>query len=70
MFNILRPRKRVLRFGDHTDEPKRKSVRVYYIIENKISIYTNDVISYRINNSILISIFYRSAVDDPIYGAV
>ena len=67
---MLRPRKRVSRFGDYTDEPKRKSARVYCIIEDEVSAYTNNTINYKINNSILIPIFYRSVVDDPIYGAV
>ena len=70
MFNILRPRKRTLRFGDYTDKLKRKSARVYYIIEDEVSVYTNDIISYKINNLILIPIFYRSVVDDPIYGVI
>ena len=70
MPNILKPRKRVLRFGDYTDELKKKSARIYYITEDKVSIYINNVINYRINNLILISIFYRSAVDDPIYSVI
>ena len=70
MPNISKPRKRASRFGDYTDKLKRKSARVYCIIKDKISVYTNNIISYKINNPILISIFYRSAVDDPIYGAI
>ena len=70
MFNVLRPRKRASRFGNHTDELKRKSVRVYYIIEDKMFVYTNNTTNYKINNFVLISIFYRSAVDDPIHGAI
>ena len=70
MFNVLRPRKRALRFGDYTDELKRKSARVYYIIEDKISAYTNDIISHGIDNPVLIPISYRSAVDDPIHGVI
>ena len=70
MFNVSRPRKKALRFGVYTDKLKRKSVRVYYIIEDEVSAYTNNTINYRINNPILILIFYRSAVDDPIYGAI
>ena len=67
---MSKPRKRILRFGDHTDKPKKKLVQIYYIIEDKMSAYTNNITSHKINNFILISIFYRSAVDDPIYGAV
>ena len=70
MFNILKSRKKVLRFGDYTDKLKRKLIRVYYITKDKISIYTNNLISYRINNPILIPIFYRSVVVDPIYSAI
>ena len=70
MPDISRPRKRASRFGDYTDELKRKSARVYCIIEDEVSVYINDVISYGINNLILISIFYRSVVDDPIYGVI
>ena len=70
MLNMSKPRKRVLRFGDYTNKLKRKSARVYYIIKDKMSIYINNIISYRIDNPILILIFYRSVVDDPIYGVV
>ena len=70
MLDMSKPRKRVSKFGDYIDKLKRKSARVYYIIKDEVSAYTNDVISYKINNFILISIFYRSVVDDPIYGAI
>ena len=70
MPDISKPRKRISRFGDHTDKPKRKSARVYCIIKDKMSTYTNNTTSHKINNPILILISYRSAVDDPIYGAV
>ena len=70
MPDMSRPRKKESRFGDYTDKLKRKLARVYYIIEDEVSIYNNNIISYGINNLILISIFYRSAVDDPIYGAI
>ena len=70
MPDVSRPRKRALRFGDYIDEPKRKSARIYYIIKDKISAYTNNIISYKINNPVPIPIFYRSAVDDPIHGAI
>ena len=70
MSDMSKSRKRVLRFGDYTDKPKRKSVRVYYTIEDKMSVYINNIISHKINNPILISISYRSAVDDPIHGAI
>ena len=70
MPDISKPRKKISRFGDYTDKPKRKSARIYYIIEDKISVYTNDVTSHRINNPVLISIFYRSVVDDPIHDAI
>ena len=70
MSDILRPRKRALRFGDYTDKLKRKLARVYYIIKDKVFIYTNNIISYKINNPILVSIFYRSVVDDLIYCAI
>ena len=67
---MSKSRKKALKFEDYIDKPKRKSARIYYIIKDKISIYTNNAINYGINNFILISIFYRSAVDDPIYGAI
>ena len=70
MPNMSRPRKRASRFEDYTDKPKRKSARIYYIIEDEVSAYINNIINYRINNPILISIFYRSAVDDPIHGVI
>ena len=70
MPDVSKPRKRVLRFGDYTDKLKRKLARIYYIIEDEVSIYTNNTTSYKINNFILISIFYWSAVDDPIYGVI
>ena len=70
MFNILKPRKRVLRFGDYTDKLKKKSARIYYIIEDEVSAYIHNIINYGINNFILIPIFYRSAVEDPIYGVI
>ena len=70
MPNIVKPRKKVSRFEDYTDKLKRKSARIYYIIKSKIFIYTNNIINYKINNFILILIFYRSAVDDPIYGII
>ena len=70
MPDMLKPRKKASRFGDYTDKLKRKSARVYYIIKDKMSAYTNNIISYGINNPILIPIFYRSVVDDPIYGAI
>ena len=70
MPNILKPRKKALKFEDYADKLKRKSARVYYIIKNKISIYINNIISYKINNFILIPIFYGSIVDEPIYGVI
>ena len=70
MLNILKPRKKALRFGDYTDKLKGELARIYYIIKDKISIYINNIINYKINNFILILIFYRSAVDDPIYGVI
>ena len=70
MSNVLKSRKKVLRFEDYMDKLKRKLARIYYIIKNKVSAYSNNIISYKINSFILISIFYRSAVDDPIYDAV
>ena len=70
MLNISKPRKRILRFGDYMNKLKRKSARIYYIIKDKVSIYINNITNYKINNLILISIFYRSVIDDPIYGAI
>ena len=58
MPDMSKPRKRVSKFGDYTDKPKRKSARVYYIIKDKIFIYINNVISHKINNFILIFISY------------
>ena len=70
MPDILKPRKRASRFGDYIDKLKRKLARVYYIIKDRVSAYTNNTTKYRINNPILIPISYWSAVDDPIYGAI
>ena len=70
MPDVLKPRKKALRFGDYIDKPKKKLARIYYIIKNKISAYTNNTISHRINNFIPIFISYRSAVDDPIHGVI
>ena len=58
MLNMLKPRKRISKFEDYTDKPKRKSARIYYIIKDKMSSYTNNIINYKINNFILIPIFY------------
>ena len=60
----------VSKFGDYINKLKRKSARIYYIIKDKVSIYINNIINYKINNLILISISYRLAVDDPIHGAI
>ena len=70
MLDVSKPRKRVSRFGDYINKLKRKLARIYYIIKDEISTYTNDIISHKIDNFILIPIFYRSAVDDPIHGAI
>ena len=70
MPNILRPRKKILRFEDYTDKLKRKLALIYCIIKDKMSAYINNIINYKINNFILIPISYRSAVDDPIYGVI
>ena len=69
MPDISKPRKRASRFGNHTDKPKKKSARVYYIIKDKVSTYTNNIVSHKINNPILIPISYQSVVDNPIHGA-
>ena len=55
---MLKSRKRISRFEDYTDELKRKLARIYYIIKDKVSVYINNIINYRINNPILIFIFY------------
>ena len=70
MPNMLKPRKKALRFGDYTDKLKRNSARIYYIIEDEVSVYINNITNYKINNPILIPISYRSVVDDPIYDAI
>ena len=70
MPDVSRPRKKISKFGDYIDKLKRKSARIYYIIKDEVSAYTNNTTNYKINNPILIPIFYRSAVDDPIYDAV
>ena len=70
MPNMLKPRKRISRFEDYINELKRKLAKIYYIIKDKISTYTNNIINYKINNPILIPISYRSAVDDPIYDVI
>ena len=69
MPDVSKPRKKASRFEDHTDEPKRKSARVYYTIKDEVSAHTNNTTSHGINNPIPIPTSYRSAVDDPIHGA-
>ena len=69
MFNLLKLRKRVIRFED-TNKHKRKSAKVYYIIKDDFNVYTDDATNYGINNLIPIPTSYQSTINDPIYGVV
>ena len=69
MPDTSKSRKKASRFEDYTDKLKRKLARIYCIIKDEVSTYINDIISHKIDNPVLIPISYRSAVDDPIYGA-
>ena len=69
MPNILRSRKRVIRFED-ISKYRRKSVRVYYIVEDDFNVYTNNIINHGINNPIPIPTSYQSVINDPIYDIV
>ena len=68
MPDISRPRKRTIRFED-TNEYKKKSVKVYYTVEDDLNVYINDIINHGINNPIPIPTSYQSTINDPIYGA-
>ena len=57
MPNVSRPRKRAIRFED-TGKYRRKLVRVYYIVEDDLNVYINDIINYDINNFIPIPTSY------------
>ena len=69
MSDVSRPRKRAVRFED-INKYRRKSVRVYYIVEDDLNVHINDAINHGINNPVLISTSYQSAINDPIHGAV
>ena len=57
MPDVSRPRKRAIRFED-IGEYRRKLVRVYYIVEDDLNVYINDIINYDINNFIPIPTSY------------
>ena len=57
MPDILKPRKRVIRFKD-SNKHRRKSARVYYIVKTDINVYTDNVINHGINNPIPIPTSY------------
>ena len=57
MPDILRPRKRAIRFED-TGKYRRKLVRVYYIVEDDFNVYINDAINHGIDNPVSISTSY------------
>ena len=57
MPDILRSRKRAIRFED-SGKYRRKSVRVYYIVEDDVNFYISDIINYDINNPIPIPTSY------------
>ena len=69
MPNVLKPRKKAIRFED-TGKHRRKSARVYYIVEDDLNVYINDTTNHGINNPIPIPMSYQSTINDPIYGAV
>ena len=66
---MSRPRKRTIRFKD-INKYRRKSARVYYIVENNFNVYIGDITNYGINNPIPIPTSYQSTINDPIYDAV
>ena len=57
MPDILRPRKRTIRFED-INKYRRKSAKVYYIIKDDLNVYTGDITNYDINNLISIPTSY------------
>ena len=57
MPNILRSRKRTIRFED-SGKYKRKLARVYYIVEDDFNVYIGDATNHGINNLILIFTSY------------
>ena len=57
MFNILKPRKRAIRFED-SGKYKRKLIKVYYIVKDDVNVYIDNIINYDINNLIPISTSY------------
>ena len=57
MPDISKPRKRAVKFED-INKYRRKSARIYYIVEDDLNVYIDDVINYGINNSIPISTSY------------
>ena len=69
MPDVLKPRKRAIRFED-IGKYRRKLVKVYYIVEDDFNVYISDIINYDIDNPISIPTSYQSAINDPIYDAV
>ena len=57
MPNILRPRKRIIRF-ENINKYKRKLAKVYYIVKNDLNVYIDDTTNHGINNPIPISTSY------------
>ena len=57
MLNILKPRKKAIRFED-SNKYKRKLVKIYYIVKDDINVYINNIINYDIDNPIPITTSY------------
>ena len=57
MPNILRSRKRAIRF-ENSSKYKRKSAKIYYIVKDDVNVYINNVINYDINNPVPIPTSY------------
>ena len=57
MLNVSKPRKKVTKFKN-ISKYRKKSAKVYYIVEDDFNVYTNDITNHDINNPIPISTSY------------
>ena len=57
MLNILRPRKKTIKF-ENNSEYRRKLVKIYYIVKDDINVYINNIINYDVDNPIPIPTSY------------
>ena len=69
MPDVSRPRKRATRFED-SGKHRRKLAKIYYIVEDNINVYIDDIINHGIDNLIPIPTSYQSAINDPIHDTV